>query len=631
MRPRPVAAVLAALALATLGAAPAADGGLTDAKGHPVAGATLAFESDPGGLFSKVLFTNRLSGGAPQHHTVATATTDANGHFTLAKVVSGGVLVVARRGGRVLGVVVTVLPKGGATRVDLTLAPTKRLNGRVTDAKGAPLAGVPVFVGSTFFDLPPVKTGADGRFTVAVPDLPLPWLAWAHGPHVTSPRVVVHRGGDNHLTGSSGRSVSGVVLEDGHPVAGAEVHVFPPYYGISTHTDAKGRFTLGGFSNTGSPGFALRASHGAAVGGVPFPKPSDTRPLVITLVAPGGLTVHVVDARGRPVGGAQVRVGKHAVSTGADGIATVAGVVQGAAMVQVDAEGHAEAVQQVTVRGAATDVTVRLSPGGDLVVQVRGLDPRDRASARVAVHRLGTWGRGDVPRQVPVDPKGVARVRSLRPGRYLVGLINLMQPKPVPVVVRFPRRRPLTLTVPPARPLAGRVVDGAGHGVAGVQVVARRITRGLPPHHEALLPGDGAVTDATGHFALRRVGPGPYRLIAGRPPHRASRPRTVRGPKRHLVLRLGGGRTLSGVVCDPDGNPLAAAQVTATRVVHGRHAVRAVGDAGRAGVDAKGRFAFPDLAPGRYTVVAHQGRAASQTLLVTAGAKGLTLLVDTGD
>ena len=395
---------------------------------------------------------------------MATATTDANGHFTLAKVVSGGVLVVARRGGRVLGVVAIVLPKGGATRVDLTLAPTKRLNGRVTDAKGAPLAGAPVVVGSTFFDLPPVKTGADGRFEVAVPDLPLPWLAWAHGPHVTSPRVVVHRGGDNHLTGSSGRSVSGVVLEDGHPVAGAEVHVFPPYYGISTHTDAKGRFTLGGFSNTGSPGFALRASHGAAVGGVPFPKPSDTRPLVITLVAPGGLTVHVVDARGRPVGGAQVRVGKHAVSTGADGIATVAGVVQGAAMVQVDAEGHAEAVQQVTVRGAATDVTVRLSPGGDLVVQVRGLDPRDRASARVAVHRLGTWGRGDVPRQVPVDPKGVARVRSLRPGRYLVGLINLMQPKPVPVVVRFPRRRPLTLTVPPARPLAGRVVDGAATG-----------------------------------------------------------------------------------------------------------------------------------------------------------------------
>ena len=191
------------------------------------------------------------------------------------QVVSGGVLVVARRGGRVLGSWSPCSPRAGP-RGWTSPWRDEAAQWRVTDAKGAPLAGVPVFVGSTSSTCRrrrPAPTGASR--SPSPTSAPLARL----GPGPQSPRPAWSSTAVATTTSPGSRPQCQRGGPGGRaPVAGAEAHVFPPYYGISTHTDAKGRFTLGGFSNTGSPGFALRASHGAAVGGVPFPSPRTPGP-----------------------------------------------------------------------------------------------------------------------------------------------------------------------------------------------------------------------------------------------------------------------------------------------------------------------------------------------------------------
>ena len=72
-------ALVAALAAGAPAAAHAAgaSGRLLDARGHPVAGATLVFDNDPAGSLSSMMFPQRLQGAGPEAMTLAAARTDA--------------------------------------------------------------------------------------------------------------------------------------------------------------------------------------------------------------------------------------------------------------------------------------------------------------------------------------------------------------------------------------------------------------------------------------------------------------------------------------------------------------------------------------------------------------------------
>ena len=256
------------------------------------------------------------------------------------------------------------------------------------------------------------------------------------------------------------------------------------------------------------------------------------------------------------------------------------------------------------------------------MVQVRGLDPPS-CSARVAVHRLGTWAAATSPGRCPSIPRASPGSQPA-PGALPGGLINLMQPKPVPVVVRFPRRRPLTLTVPPARPLAGRMVDGAGHGVAGVQVVAGGSPAACPRTRGAAA---WRRRRHRRHRPLRAAprGPGP----SGRSP--AGRPSAPRVPAPSAGRNATWCCASAAAAPSPGGlrprrQPPGRRPGHGDPVVHGRHAVRAVrATPGAPGWTRRRAPPAPTWPPRRSTVVKQQGaRRASQTLLVTAGAKRLT-------
>jgi uncharacterized protein YfaS (alpha-2-macroglobulin family) len=153
------------------------------------------------------------------------------------------------------------------------------------------------------------------------------------------------------------------------------------------------------------------------------------------------------------------------------------------------------------------------------------------------------------------------------------------------------------LRLPPAPGPVGRVVDDStARPVAGATVTVTD-ARGevLAATHTG---GDGDFL-LTGLAAEQ----GPYMVVASAAGYRpAAATLDQRGPQR---IALSAAAELCGTVVE-DGKPMAGIAVVA--VDASGHPVA------RSATDAAGRFAFPDLAPGRYTVSAGRGAPASAAL-----------------
>lgn len=135
---------------------------------------------------------------------------------------------------------------------------------------------------------------------------------------------------------------------------------------------------------------------------------------------------------------------------------------------------------------------------------------------------------------------------------------------------------PIELRLERRGAIAGRLVDDRGQPLAGSRIVAS-------PHRSSLAGPDGTgplraaallaawptaerivTTDAQGHFALSRVPAGDWQLQARGTSHLPVRPRPVAvrpGETNRITLRGDRGRTLTVRVQDPDGRPLAGAEV----------------------------------------------------------------------
>lgn len=112
-----------------------------------------------------------------------------------------------------------------------------------------------------------------------------------------------------------------------------------------------------------------------------------------------------------------------------------------------------------------------------------------------------------------------------------------------------------------------------------------------------------ARTDSGGRFSLTGMGPGEFRLLVEAP----ERPVAIDGPfavvtskPTHRVIELAELGRLEGILQHGDGDPTAGARVTLQRLglprsweQQHRHATT---------TDAQGRFAFPNLAPGPYSL-----------------------------
>jgi hypothetical protein len=143
----------------------------------------------------------------------------------------------------------------------------------------------------------------------------------------------------------------------------------------------------------------------------------------------------------------------------------------------------------------------------------------------------------------------------------------------------------------------GTVISSAGAPVAGAMVMGMTID---PSDAGRELPGfSRATSDAEGHFRLQRLQPGQVRLSAYQKDEGGTAELKVRAPATGVVLKFGGGTTLSGRVVGDEGKPLPEFQFM------GRHLE-----------NAEGRFQVPGR-PGKTTVAFDAQGYAQHVLEVT--------------
>ena len=261
----------------------------------------------------------RAEGGRLWSASPPAERTDARGEFLMPGVPPGDYAVVAREGGRALGIATVVVAPEAEGTVELVLSDGGFVTGRIVDAAGRPLAGrvrAEVFedrgLPSFASDLMASDAGADGIF--ALGPLPLGTLGLGvSAPQRASRRVEASlpaRGravdlGDVAL--ETGLAIHGRVADgEGVGIGGASVRA----QGLAGErsraeatADTDGAFVVGGLKPGPYEVRATAAGYAAAVAKTE----AGGDPLELVMEKGGQIAGTVVDTQGRPVEEAQIQ------------------------------------------------------------------------------------------------------------------------------------------------------------------------------------------------------------------------------------------------------------------------------------------------------------------------------------
>ncbi|MBV8762687.1 MAG: sigma-70 family RNA polymerase sigma factor [Deltaproteobacteria bacterium] len=266
---------------------------------------------------------------------------------------------------------------------------------------------------------------------------------------------------------------------------------------------------------------------------------------------------------------------------------------------------------------APEPVTLRMRKGGTLEVAVT--DRASGAPVQGADVELRSW-LSSMTWNATTDARGIATLAGIGAGmsplvvraKGYAQVARMFETAGNPDTVEH-----VALSLVGGAPLAGRVVDDKGKGVAGARVVAMNASEPMPvrdPYRDA------AVSGADGTFSFPTVEAGTWRLVASAPDFAptTSTPIALDGEHAHssVELRLVGGAIVRGIVKDRAGRPVAAADVTV--VVHGYLPWR---PRRMTFTDASGAFAISGLEPRAVDVVAWHESGASQIVTADLAAK----------
>jgi protocatechuate 3,4-dioxygenase beta subunit len=491
---------------------------------------------------------------------------------------------------------------GAAPTVLLRMRREEDWSGRVVDASGAPAPGARVgYTEDGVAGKAPDQTVADaeGRFALPPPPPPAPGrrvVLVAEGPAAEGGvgrgalalRPGMEKPADLVLTLVAGARVGGRVAgADGAPVAGAEVgldvawDLLPErsssdpatsllhalnargYEGLTTATDAAGRFSLAGVpAGTYRP----RVESGGVTRRFPDPVTVEGRPVDLGTLSLGtgeALEGRVRDAEGRPLAGAFVRAapgeeGARTVlaRTDAQGRFLLPGLAPGSWRVMTSLMGFAPSFTAVEFPGtrwvdvaldAGAVIDGRVTVGGEsrpALFTVRLL----RADGRGGVAIRQTFRGGDGRFVLEGVPEGSWFVRADAPG----GLLGVTA---APVETRPGARAEVSLALAPSGSVRGRVTDARGRPVDGARLVLLPDGAGEP---------GAATTDAEGRYAFTALQAGGYALeVVGRGGVPVSERVEVRGgERRDLDVVLPEGGALRVRVQGSDGRPRAGASVS---------------------------------------------------------------------
>ncbi|MCY3964967.1 MAG: carboxypeptidase regulatory-like domain-containing protein [Acidobacteria bacterium] len=382
--------------------------------------------------------------------------------------------------------------------------------------------------------------------------------------------------------------------------------IYPRFWRAATRTDAAGMATfsmptaeVNAFVS--APGFRLRAG--------PIGKPGG----VFELTRGVGVTIRVLDSRGRPAPRAVVTVGESQdvplALTDERGEATVGLTSDQGLIYQAVAEDQSLAWTAplgpgTGGAGAPANVEVRLRPPAEIAGSVTDASTGGPVPGAAIWHRPGEQARS--------GPGGAFVLRTwLHRGRAQVGIAadGYQATSAMVTVERLGSGDGVDIVLAPAALLGGQVVDGAGRPVAGAALWIEPTGRS---GGWSIGPGAWRATSAAdGSFFISGVASGhAYRLNAeadGYAPEAvaisAAPPGTTREPVRVVLTR---GRLVRGVITDTHGAPIAGAEVALLPVAATGYGGYSTNIAARrtSTTDARGAFEFAGTPPGRHELTA---------------------------
>lgn len=461
--------------------------------------------------------------------------------------------------------------------VDVALRPACGLDVRVVDGAGAAVPAATVLIaGASLWPARQLETGSDGR--VRVPGLATGAydLKASKGLLVSRTEVGVRAAPGTfepvELRLEAGRMVP-IVVTDGdgdHPIVVPNADVLVVEGGVSSfplqgRTDSFGKVTLGPVAS-GTTTAAARASGFVERGGVAVPDAvkEDVR---IALVRGARLLGDVVDAEGRPVGGARVEV----IGTDPDG----APIAETPLAIEFRRAHFAWAL-----KGPAP-----LLPGGELGVMSGPIPPIPNGpfEADLALDRMVLAPENVEP--WVTDLRGEFRASPLPPGRVraLVKHPSYVEATSDPVTLGAGGEARVRVVMRVGGSIEGEVVDEHGLPVAGARVDAAAVQGTLARTTRSADDGSFAFATLPSEVMLSLARPGDPMHIVLR--------RTVavkEGDRTEVELVVPERRDPLVVVVDDDSSrPVKMAQITALSLDPERplRATEFTDDAGRATVD----------------------------------------------
>ncbi len=364
-----------------------------------------------------------------------------------------------------------------------------------------------------------------------------------------------------------------VLGPDDQPVAGALVALgsVPPRTATS---EKDGSFA---FDKLIGRTYALTARSRDMVGGpVMHTLRADSDPVVIRLSQGASIEVTVVAAgTGTPIAGATVDAGEGAESgapsatTGSNGVALLVGLTPSSfAVVFARARGYAPGHALVQVPSSATAkgaARIELRPGAAVSGVVVDESGGPIAGAHVAARDVSLpWDLPDERDQATTDARGRFSLPAVAAGtyRFLATHSDHAPGSSQPVTLDGSSARDdVRIMMKPGGVAAGRVVDAGGAAVAWatVRIGSARGAMQLPD-----VATRQVVAGAQGEFEVKGLARAPLLVIAlseAASSQPVSIDLTAASEKRDLVLRLDLTGSISGIVVDGAGEPVAEAQV----------------------------------------------------------------------
>lgn len=556
---------------------------------------------------------------------LARATSDAEGHFTLTGLEASALTLFADAQDG-MGWLANVPPDAQDAKV--TVSEGRSIRGKVLTTDGKPAKGALVTAifaeHSRFFD---VVADGEGAFKLG----PLPAGKYA---------VVAMQGGllpdhkqvaedeDQSITLelSVPRSLSGVVLADGVPVAGATVKLEGMHRKRTVITGAKGDFSIERL-RPGEYELTAESSTGMGAGSSVISKREDKTDVTITLKQGAPLVGRVLSESLAPLEGARVsvRTGNKWRNTESDAQGTFRFVGTGTDEVELyakkkgflDVRGHGRAGQaglELRLPAAAILSGLVRSTTGALVV-------------KYTVRAEATDGGDESQHDVEEDSVDGGFALEVWPGEY-----ELTVDAPPFAQAKLKAIAPaggIVVEVKPGGTIRGKVFDEDGMPAKDVRVSAQQ--------DEGRSSRD-VKTNREGRFELTGLGPGLWHVSAialfdRLPAWSTSGEVTLsEAGTAELTLRPRPGVPFAGVVISAQGEPVAGAEVMAWQESpDGGYEAPVVA---RASTDDQGRFRLRSLHAGpvqlstsvrKKNLRAHQVASAPDEHVVVKLSAGVTL------